>query len=207
MFKSLRTITKIPDLRNKILFTLGMLVLYRVGSYVMVPGIDQNAVTTIKEQAKAGGVLGFLTLFSGKALTNFAVFALGIMPYITASIILQLLTVVVPSLERLQKEGEVGQQKITQYTRYLTVALAFAQSIGYVFLFQSFQNEAGTGVDIEATFSRICSGVLPPGMMLATTSGALQKCRAAVRRSVPCSLARAWARLRLSGMPSGIFLL
>ncbi|MCC6225783.1 MAG: preprotein translocase subunit SecY [Microthrixaceae bacterium] len=135
MFKSLRTITKIPDLRNKILFTLGMLVLYRVGSYVMVPGIDQNAVTTIKEQAKAGGVLGFLTLFSGKALTNFAVFALGIMPYITSSIIMQILTVVIPRLQEWQEQGAVGQRKITQWTRYVTIGISLIQSTGLVYVF------------------------------------------------------------------------
>ena len=89
-------------------------------------------------------VLGFLNLFSGGSLQRFAIFALGIMPYITASIILQLMTVVVPSLEKLRKEGEVGQQKITQYTRYLTVGLAFGQSIGYVFLFRTFSAAAPT---------------------------------------------------------------
>ena len=113
MFKSIRTVLKIPDLRNKIFFTLGMLVLYRLGSYIICPGIDQNAVNTLKEQAKAGGVLAFLTLFSGKALTNFAVFALGIMPYIISSIIMQILTVVIPKLQQWQDQGAVGQRKIT----------------------------------------------------------------------------------------------
>jgi preprotein translocase subunit SecY len=135
VFKSIRTVLKIPDLRNKILFTLLMLVLYRLGSYVMAPGIDQNAVNTIKEQAKAGGVLGFLTLFSGKALTNFAIFALGIMPYITASIIMQILTVVIPRLQQWQDQGAVGQRKITQWTRYLTIAISLIQSTGLVYVF------------------------------------------------------------------------
>src|SRR3954447_264896 len=117
-----------------------MLALYRLGSYIPAPGIDTDAVKSITDNGQFGGsnVLGFLNLFSGGSLQRFAIFALGIMPYITASIILQLLQVVVPSLEKLRKEGEVGQQKITQYTRYLTVALAFAQSIGYVFLFRTF---------------------------------------------------------------------
>jgi preprotein translocase subunit SecY len=135
VFKSIRTVLKIPDLRNKIAFTLLMLVLYRAGSYVMAPGIDLNAVNTIKEQAKAGGVLGFLTLFSGKALTNFAIFALGIMPYITASIIMQILTVVIPRLQQWQEQGAVGQRKITQWTRYLTIAIALIQSTGLVYVF------------------------------------------------------------------------
>ena len=102
------------------------------------PGVDLDAVKELQNNFAGGGILGFLNTFSGGSLSRLSLFALGIMPYITASIILQLLTVVVPSLEKLQKEGEVGQQKITQYTRYLTVGLAFAQSFGYVFLFRSF---------------------------------------------------------------------
>src|SRR3954463_195635 len=115
-----------------------MLALYRCGSYIPAPGINVDALDSISKNFAGSNVLGFLNLFSGGSLQRFAVFALGIMPYITASIILQLLQVVVPSLEKLRKEGEVGQQKITQYTRYLTVGLAFAQSIGYVFLFRTF---------------------------------------------------------------------
>jgi preprotein translocase subunit SecY len=129
---------RIPDLRKKLVFTAAMLALYRVGAYIPAPGINVDAVETIAENFTGSNVLGFLNLFSGGSLQRFAIFALGIMPYITASIILQLMTVVVPSLEKLRKEGEVGQQKITQYTRYLTVGLAFGQSVGYVFLFRSF---------------------------------------------------------------------
>ena len=99
-----------------------MLLLYRLGAYIPAPGVDINAVKDIEQNFSGDNVLGFLNLFSGGSLSRLSLFALGIMPYITASIILQLMTVVVPSLERLQKEGEVGQQKITQYTRYLTVA-------------------------------------------------------------------------------------
>jgi preprotein translocase subunit SecY len=123
-----------------------MLALYRLGAYIPAPGVDVDAVKNIEQNFSGNNILGFLNLFSGGSLSRLSLFALGIMPYITASIILQLMTVVVPSLERLQKEGEVGQQKITQYTRYLTVALALAQSLGYVFLFQSFQDQAGTSV-------------------------------------------------------------
>ena len=119
------------------------------------PGIDLNTVKEIEDNFSGNSILGFLNLFSGGSLSRLSLFALGIMPYITASIILQLMTVVVPSLERLQKEGEVGQQKITQYTRYLTVALAFAQSLGYVFLFQSFQDQAGTSVVGTLTFPKV----------------------------------------------------
>ncbi len=120
-----------------------ILALYRLGSHIPVPGIDVDAVEQVQEQFGGGGILNLLNTFCGGGLSRIALFALGIMPYITASIILQLLTVVVPSLEKLQKEGEVGQQRITQYTRYLTVGLAFAQSIGYVFLFRSFAAERG----------------------------------------------------------------
>src|SRR3954447_5040071 len=112
---------RVPDLRNKILFTLFIIVLYRLGSNVTVPGIDFNQVQRLQDQAKAGGVLSFLNLFSGGALTQMAVFALGVMPYITASIIMQLLAVVIPKIEQWQQQGAVGQKKITQWTRYMTV--------------------------------------------------------------------------------------
>src|SRR5919112_5957217 len=143
----------VPEIRKKLAFTALMLAAYRFGSHVPVPGIDTQAVKDVQENLTGSNILGFLNLFSGGGLSRFAVFALGIMPYITASIILQLLQVVVPSLEKLSKEGEVGQQRITQYTRYLTVGLAFAQSIGYVFLFRSFQANAGQPVieDFSAT--------------------------------------------------------
>jgi len=127
----------VKDIRKKLLFTAALLALYRLGSHIPVPGINAEAVDSVQSQFGGGGILNLLNTFSGGALSQLALFALGIMPYITASIILQLLTVVVPSLEKLSKEGEVGQQRITQYTRYLTVGLAFAQSIGYVFLFKS----------------------------------------------------------------------
>ncbi len=137
---------RIADLRKKIAFTAAMMAVYRFGAYIPAPGINIDAVKGIQSQFGGSNVLGFLNLFSGGSLSRFAIFALGIMPYITASIILQLLQVVVPSLEKLRQEGEQGQQKITQYTRYLTVALAFAQSIGYVFLFRTFASDANTKV-------------------------------------------------------------
>ena len=137
---------RIADLRKKIAFTAAMMAVYRFGAYIPAPGINIDAVKGIQSQFGGSNVLGFLNLFSGGSLSRFAIFALGIMPYITASIILQLLQVVVPSLEKLKNEGEVGQQKITQYTRYLTVGLAFAQSIGYVFLFRTFASNANTKI-------------------------------------------------------------
>src|SRR5271163_4154494 len=137
---------QVPDIRRKLLFTAAMLLIYRFGAHFPVPGVNLAAVNNIQKEFGGGGILSYLNLFSGGGLSKLAVFALGIMPYITASIILQLLQVVVPSLEKLSKEGEVGQARITQYTRYLTVGLAFAQSIGYVFLFHSLQSNSGEAV-------------------------------------------------------------
>jgi preprotein translocase subunit SecY len=145
----------VQDIRKKLLFTAAILALYRLGAYIPSPGVDASTVKDIEDNFGGSNILGFLNLFSGGSLSRLSLFALGIMPYITASIILQLLTVVVPALERLQKEGEVGQQKITQYTRYLTVVLAFGQSLGYVFLFQSFQDSAGTSVVGELTATKL----------------------------------------------------
>src|SRR5246127_505420 len=135
---------RVRDIRTKILFTAAILALYRLGTHIPAPGVNSSAVKAIQQNFGGNSILGLLNLFSGGGLGRIAIFALGIMPYITASIILQLLQVVVPSLEKLSKEGEVGQARITQYTRYLTVGLAFAQSIGYVFLFKSFEAQAGT---------------------------------------------------------------
>jgi preprotein translocase subunit SecY len=159
MLKTILNAFSVVDIRKKLAFTAGILLLYRLGAYIPAPGVDVDAVKEIQSNFGGSGVLGFLNLFSGGGLSRLSLFALGIMPYITASIILQLLTVVVPSLERLQKEGEVGQQKITQYTRYLTVGLAFGQSIGYVFLFESF-TQGSTSVVGELTFPKLMLIVL-----------------------------------------------
>jgi len=143
VFSWLSNAWRVPELRRRILFTAGVLAVYRLGSWLPAPGVDQQALKTFFGQ-QGGGVLQLLNLFSGSALSRFSLFALGIMPYVTASIILQLMTVVVPSLERLQKEGEAGYAKITQYTRYLTVALAAAQATGYAFLFKHSNALPGT---------------------------------------------------------------
>ncbi|MYD88149.1 MAG: preprotein translocase subunit SecY [Acidobacteria bacterium] len=121
---------RVPDLRNRLLFTLSMLAVYRVGGHIPTPGVNTEELQRIFEAAR-GTALGFLDLFSGGQLSQLTIFALGIMPYITASIILQLLTVAVPTLERLQKEGELGRRKITQYTRYLTIGISIVQSFAY----------------------------------------------------------------------------
>jgi preprotein translocase subunit SecY len=146
---------KIPDLRNKILFTLFIIAVYRVGSFVPVPNIDVDALAN-QTQGAQQGFLSFINLFSGGALTRFAVFALGIMPYITSSIIMQLLTVVIPKLEQWQQMGEIGQKKITQWTRYMTVTLALLQSTALIFLF----NNQFQGSIIEFTPPRVAFMVL-----------------------------------------------
>jgi preprotein translocase subunit SecY len=145
MLQTLANAFRTPEIRRKIGFVAAMLLIYRVGSYVPSPGVDVDALKSFQDQFSGGGanssnVLGFLNLFSGGSLSRLSLFALGIMPYITASIILQLLTVVSPTLEQLSREGEIGQQKITQYTRYLTVGLAAAQSLGYVMMFKGGSN-------------------------------------------------------------------
>src|SRR6201991_3266089 len=154
MLQTILNAFSVPEIRKKLMFTAAILALYRLGAYIPSPGVQPDAINGL-DNVGGSNILGFLNLFSGGSLSRLSIFALGIMPYITASIILQLLTVVVPSLERLQKEGEVGQQKITQYTRYLTVGLGFLQSLGYVFLFRSSGNEAGASVVGHLTFPKI----------------------------------------------------
>jgi len=143
---------KFSDLKQRLLFVLGALVVYRIGTYIPVPGIDP-AVLSQLFKAQQGGILGMFNMFSGGALSRFSVFALGIMPYISASIIMQLMTVVSPQMEQLKKEGEAGRKKITQYTRYGTVALALFQGIGIAIAL-----EAQPGLAIE------------PGLMFRATT-------------------------------------
>ena len=162
----MRNIFRIQDLRRKIMFTLFIIAAYRLGSQVPVPGIDFDAIVSLREQASStGGVLALLNLFSGGALTNFAIFALGIMPYITASIIIQILTVAIPRFEQLQQQGAVGQRKLTQYTRYLTLGIAFVQATGITFIFGRGQgtalgNTAGVIVIPDFTFNRVALVIL-----------------------------------------------
>ena len=151
MLTAFRNAFRIHDLRNKILFTLFIFVLYRLGAQIPVPGVDLLAVRDFANQAEQSGFVGLLNLFSGGALTQLSVFALGIMPYITASIILQLLTVVIPKLQALQEEGEHGRKVITQWTRYVTVVLSLLQSTGFAYLFHSGQFTGG--IDLIPNFT------------------------------------------------------
>jgi preprotein translocase subunit SecY len=135
MFAWLANAWRVPELRRRVLFTAMILALYRLGSWIPAPGVDSEQVQGAFS-GQGHTIMGLLNLFSGGALSRFSVFALGIMPFITASIIMQLMTVVIPKLEQLQKEGEAGSAKINQYSRYLTVGLSAGQSTGYAFLFQ-----------------------------------------------------------------------
>jgi preprotein translocase subunit SecY len=155
-----RNMFKIPDLRAKILFTLAMFGVYRLGATIPVPGIDLEAVRLFQDQQQAGGIYGLLNLFSGGALESFSVFALGIIPYITASIIMQLLTVVIPRLQTLQDEGESGRKVITQWTRYLTVILALIQSTGFTYLFHTGRFTGGIDLIPNYTPGRVILIVL-----------------------------------------------
>src|SRR5438552_14242433 len=138
-FHAFSNMFRIPDLRTRILFTLAILAVYRIGSFMPTPGINTDVLTQLFQQNQ-GSVLGIIDLFSGGNFRRLTIFALGIMPYITASIILQLMTVAWPYLERVQKEGELGRRKITQYTRYLTILLSIVQSLSIAF---TLQHQAG----------------------------------------------------------------
>src|SRR5436190_8729682 len=142
ILQSLRNIWDVPDLRRRVLFTLSMLSVYRLGSHIPTPGINSKSLVEFFEANKSN-VFGLVDMFSGGNLGNFTIFALGVMPYISSSIILQLLTVVWPYLERISKEGELGRRKITQYTRYLTLALAFVQSLGIAYWLERNTNIVG----------------------------------------------------------------
>ena len=146
MIEAIRNAFRIPDLRKRILFTLGIIALYRVGAHIPVPGVDPAAMKDLVSGADS--TLGLLNLFAGGALENFAIFALGIMPYITSTIIMQLLQAVIPTLERWSKEGEAGQRKITQTARYMTLGIALMESIGLLTVFQA-APPTGLGVDFD----------------------------------------------------------
>ncbi len=168
MLSNLKNVFKIEDLRNKILFTVLIIVIYRFGIAVRVPGIDDVAVDQIRSAANSQGALGFLNLFSGGGFESFSIFALGIMPYITSSIIMQILGVVIPKLEELQNQGAVGQRKITQYTRYVTIALATLQATGLVFIFGTGRGQAFFSQNAP-TVPLLPDGLWPRGYLVIPT--------------------------------------
>ncbi len=152
---------RFSDLKRRILFVLGALIVYRIGAHIPVPGIDPERLAELF-QSQAGGILGVFNLFSGGALSRFTIFALGIMPYISASIIMQLMTVAVPALEQLKKEGEAGRRKITQYTRYGTLVLALAQAVGISI---ALETQPGLVLDPGLMFRFVTVATLVTGTM------------------------------------------
>jgi preprotein translocase subunit SecY len=169
VFSWLTNAWRVPELRKRVLFTAVILALYRLGSWIPAPGVNSEAIENYFNASGGGTVLALLNLFSGGALSQFAIFALGIMPYITASIILQLMTVVIPRLEQLQKEGEAGYAKINQYTRYLTIGLAAAQASGFAFLFQrqgALQANFGRAALIVLTLTAGCALLMWMGELI-----------------------------------------
>ena len=198
MLQNLINAWRTPDLRKKLLFTAAMLALYRLGSYIPAPGVNSDALSSAL--SSQGGIFGLLSVFSGGGLARLGVFALGIMPYITASIILQVMTPVFPNLQALQKEGELGQRRITQYTRYLTVILAFLQSTGYVFLFRSF-GASGESVVGELTFAKLMLVVisLTAGTVLLMWLGEL-----ITQRGIGNGISLMIFASIVSGLPNGI---
>ena len=171
MFSNLRNVFRVPDLRNKILFLLGMVLLYRLGVAIRVPGIDPDQVRQLKASANSQGALGFFNLFSGGAFASFSIFALGIMPYITASIIMQVLGVVIPKLEKLQQEGAGGQRKITQYTRYLAIGISTLQATALTFIFGNGNGNAffGAAQNLPTNLRLLPDGMWPRGYLVIIT--------------------------------------
>ena len=169
MLSNLKNLFKVADLRNKILFTILMVVIYRFGVSLRVPGVDGAAVRQLSEAAKSQGALGFLNLFSGGAFGSFSIFALGIMPYITASIIMQVLTVVIPKLEEWQQEGAVGQRKITQWTRYVAIGIAVLQGAGLTFIFGQGRGSAFFGAAAQAPDVVLLDPFMPRALLVIPT--------------------------------------
>ncbi|MGZ4674125.1 MAG: preprotein translocase subunit SecY [Ilumatobacteraceae bacterium] len=171
MLSNLKNVFKVTDLRNKILFVMGLIALYRLGVAIRVPGIDPDAVKQFKKGVESQGALGFLDLFSGGAFGSFSIFALGIMPYITASIIMQVLGVVIPKLEKLQQEGAVGQRKITQYTRYLAIGISLMQATALTFIFGNGNGNAffGAAQRLPQNVKLLTDGMWPRGYLVILT--------------------------------------
>ena len=169
MFSNLKNIFKVEDLRKKVFFTLAMIMVYRFGAGLRVPGIDASAVAQLREASKSQGALGFLNLFSGGAFGSFSIFALGIMPYITSSIIMQVLNVVIPKLQEWQEMGAVGQRKITQWTRYVAVAIALLQGSGLTFIFGQGNGSAFFGAAAQAPDVVLLDPFMPRALLVIPT--------------------------------------
>jgi len=169
VFANLKNIFKVEDLRKKVFFTFLMIMVYRFGTALRVPGVDAGAVAQLREASKSQGALGFLNLFSGGAFGSFSIFALGIMPYITASIIMQVLNVVIPKLQEWQEMGAVGQRKITQWTRYVAIAIAVLQGSGLTFIFGQGNGSAFLGAAAQAPDVVLLDPFMPRALLVIPT--------------------------------------
>jgi preprotein translocase subunit SecY len=169
VFANLKNIFKVEDLRKKVFFTFMMIMVYRFGTALRVPGVDAGAVAQLREASKSQGALGFLNLFSGGAFGSFSIFALGIMPYITASIIMQVLNVVIPKLQEWQEMGAVGQRKITQWTRYVAIAIAVLQGSGLTFIFGQGNGSAFLGAAAQAPDVVLLDPFMPRALLVIPT--------------------------------------
>jgi len=166
VFANMKNIFKVEDLRKKVLFTMAIIMVYRFGSAIRVPGVDAAAVAQLRESARTQGALGFLNLFSGGAFSSFSIFAMGIMPYITASIIMQVLNVVIPKLQEWQEMGAVGQRKITQWTRYVAIAIATLQGAGLTFIFGQGNGSAFFGAAAQAPDVVLLDPFMPKALLV-----------------------------------------
>ena len=204
MLARLANIFRVPDLRNKVLFTLAIIALYQFGGNVPVPGVSYSKIQLLQQQAHASNAIGFLNLFSGGALSRLAIFGLGVMPYITASIIIQLLTTVIPKLTEWRDQGAVGQKRITQTTRYLTIALALLQSSGLVYAFHNHDAALlGFSIDLipKLTFQL---GVFMVLCMTAGTAFVMWLAELITQRGVGQGMSLLIFANVVAGIPSGV---
>jgi preprotein translocase subunit SecY len=209
VLSNIKNVFKVPDLRNKIFFTFMIVALYRVGAAIRVPGVDPLAIDQLEEGAQ-NGALGLFNLFSGGAFESFSIFALGIMPYITASIIMQVLGVVIPKLEELQQQGAVGQRKITQYTRYVTIALATLQATVLVFLFGTGGGGAFYSAVQAPSVPLLPEGIWPRGYLIiptlvAGTAVLMWMGELISQRGIGNGMSMVIFASVVSGMPSGFY--
>ncbi len=203
MLRRLGNIFRVPDLRNKVLFTIGVICLYQAGANIPIPGVSWSQVQLLQTKAGASGVLGFLNLFSGGALTRLAVFGLGVMPYITSSIVIQLLTTVIPKLTQWRDQGAVGQKKITQTTRYLTIGLALLQSTGLIYAFHGHdQALLGFNIDLIPKFT-LALGLFMVAIMTAGTAFVMWLAELITQRGIGQGMSLLIFANVVAGLPSG----
>ncbi len=204
MLTRLGNIFRVPDLRNKVLFTLAMIGLYQLGANIPAPGVSWTAVKALENSAGKSGTLSFLNLFSGGALTKIAVFGLGIMPYITASIVMQLLQGVVPKLAQWREEGSTGEKKITQTTRYLTIGLALLQSTGLIYAFHGHDSAfLGSNIDLMVSSFTIWTGLLMVLVLTAGTVVVMWLSELVTQRGIGQGMSILIFSSVVSGLPSG----